>query len=64
MGSITGLKQGKFTSIDNSGQLRVGQDLNPGTAGQALVSGGRDEPARWDTHTGTIQPLTMGANLS
>jgi len=64
MGSITGLKQGKFTSLDNSGQLRVGQDLNPGTSGQALVSGGRDEPARWDTHTGTIQPLTMGSNLS
>jgi len=64
MGSITGLKQGKFTSLDNSGQLRVGQDLNPGTSGQALVSGGRDEPARWDTHTGTIQPLTMGTNLT
>ena len=64
MGSITGLKQGKFTSLDNSGQLRVGQDLNPGISGQALVSGGRDEPARWDTHTGTIQPLTMGTNLT
>jgi len=64
MGSITGLKRGAFTSIDNSGQLRVGPEINPGTAGQALVSGGPDEPARWDTHTGTIQPLTMGSNLS
>lgn len=64
MGSITGLKRGQFTSIDNSGQLRVGPEINPGTAGQALVSGGPDEPARWDTHTGTIQPLTMGSNLS
>ena len=64
MGSITGLKRGQFTSIDNSGQLRVGPEINPGTAGQALVSGGPDEPARWDTHTGTIQPLTMGTNLS
>ena len=64
MGSITGLKRGAFTSIDNSGQLRVGPEINPGTAGQALVSGGPDEPARWDTHTGTIQPLTMGTNLS
>ena len=64
MGSITGLKRGQFTSIDNSGQIRLGAEINPGTAGQALVSGGADEPARWDTHTGTIQPLTMGTNLS
>lgn len=64
MGSITGLKRGQFTSIDNSGQIRLGSEINPGTAGQALVSGGPGEPARWDTHTGTIQPLTMGTNLS
>jgi len=64
MGSITGLKQGKFTSIDNSGEIRLGNTLNSGTAGQALVSGGPNEPVRWDTHTGTIQPLTIGTNLS
>ncbi len=64
MGSITGLKRGAFTSIDNSGQFRVGAEINPGLAGQALVSGGPDEPSRWDTHTGIIQPLTMGTNLS
>ena len=64
MGSITGLKRGQFTSIDNSGEIRLGSEINPGTAGQALVSGGPGEPARWDTHTGTIQPLTMGTNLS
>lgn len=64
MGSITGLKQGKFTSIDNSGEIRLGNTLNSGTAGQALVSGGPNEPVRWDTHTGTIQPLTMGSNVS
>lgn len=64
MGSITGLKKGAFTSIDNSGQIRLGASIDAGTAGQALVSGGPDEPARWDTHTGTIQPLTMGSNLS
>jgi hypothetical protein len=52
------------TSIQNSGQFYLGNDINPGTAGQALVSAGPDEPARWDTHTGIIQPLTMGTNLS
>jgi len=64
MGSITGLKTGAFTSIDNSGEIRLGNTLNSGTAGQALVSGGPNEPVRWDTHTGTIQPLTIGTNLS
>ena len=37
MGSITGLKRGQFTSIDNSGQIRLGDEINSGTAGQALV---------------------------
>jgi len=64
MGSITGLKTGVFTSIDNSGEIRLGTEINPGTAGQALVSGGPNQPARWDTHTGAIQPLTMGTDLS
>ena len=64
MGSITGLKTGNFTSINNSGQIRLGAQINPGTAGQALVSSGPDDPATWGTHTGVIQPLTMGTDLS
>jgi len=64
MGSITGLRKGAFTSIDNSGEIRLGNTLNSGTAGQALVSGGPNAPARWDIHTGTINPLTMGSNVS
>ncbi len=64
MSSITGLKRGAFTSIDNSGEIRLGAEINPGTAGQALVSGGPDQPAVWDTHTGIIQPLTAGANIT
>lgn len=64
MGSITGLKKGAFTSIDNSGEIRLGNNINPGVAGQALVSGGPNQPTRWDTHTGNIQPLTMGTDLS
>ena len=62
--SFNGLKNVAATSIQNSGQFYLGNDINPGTAGQALVSAGPDEPARWDTHTGIIQPLTMGTNLS
>ena len=64
MSSITGLKKGTFTSIDNSGEIRLGTDIDPGTAGQALLSGGADEPAVWGTHTGIIQPLTAGTNVN
>ena len=64
MSSITGLKKGSFTSIDNSGEIRLGAEINPGTAGQALLSGGADEPAVWGTHTGIIQPLTAGTNVN
>ena len=64
MSSITGLKTGKFTSIDNSGEIRLGAEINPGTAGQALLSGGSQEPAVWGTHTGIIQPLTAGTNVN
>jgi hypothetical protein len=64
MGSITGLKTGNFTDINNSGEIRLTDQLISGTAGQALISGGEGEPATWGTHTGIIQPLTMGTDLS
>tara|TARA_R100001440_G_scaffold7114_2_gene14217 strand:- start:4312 stop:5712 length:1401 start_codon:yes stop_codon:yes gene_type:complete len=65
MSSITGLKTGKFTSIDNSGEIRLGDEINPGTAGQVIISAGADEPAVWGTAAGHIaNPLTMGANVS
>lgn len=64
MSSFNGLKKISATDIQNSGRFYLGSGVNAGTAGQALVSGGPNEPARWDTHTGTIQPLTMGANVS
>ena len=64
MASINGLKKIAATDIQNSGRFYLGNQLDTGTAGQALVSAGPHEPARWDTHTGTIQPLTIGTNLS
>jgi hypothetical protein len=64
MTSINGLRQISATSIQNSGEIYLGNNIDPGTAGQALVSGGPNEPARWDVHTGTINPLTMGTDLS
>jgi hypothetical protein len=64
MSSITGLKRGRFTSVDNSGEIRLGSQIDSGTSGQALISAGPNEPAFWGTHTGAIQPLTMGTDLS
>ena len=64
MASFNGLKTIAATDIQNSGRFYLGNQLDTGTAGQALVSSGPNEPARWDTHTGTIQPLTIGNNLS
>ena len=64
MGSINGLKNIAATSIQNSGQIYLGNNIDAGTAGQALVSNGPNQPASWDIHTGTIQPLTMGTDLS
>ena len=64
MGSITGLKTGNFTDINNSGEFRVTDQQLSGTAGQALISGGEGEPVTWGTHTGTINALTMGTDLS
>jgi len=63
--SITGLKTGNFTSVNNSGEIRLGTTINPGTAGQTIISGGANEPVVWGTAAGHIaNPLTMGANVS
>ena len=54
MSSITGLKKGTFTSVDNQGEFRLGDTLDSGTAGQALLSGGVQQPTSWGTPAGTI----------
>ena len=65
MGSITGLNTGVFTSIDNSGEIRLGANIDPGTAGQVIVSAGVDEPAIWGTNSALLpNALTMGTNVS
>ena len=65
MGSITGLKRGSFTSVDNSGEFRLDTDLDPGTAGEVIVSGGPDQPVAWGPN-GVAVPnaLTMGTNVN
>ena len=65
MSSITGLKKGTFTSVDNQGEFRLGDTLDSGIAGQALLSGGVQQPTSWGTPAGTIaNALTAGANVT
>jgi len=46
--SFTGLKTGNFTDINNQGEIRLGTDLETGTAGQVIKSQGETLPAIWD----------------
>jgi len=65
MGSITGLKKGSFTSIDNSGEFRLDTNLDSGTVGEVIVSGGPNQPATWGPN-GVAVPnaLTAGTNIT
>tara|TARA_E500000318_G_scaffold23224_2_gene23629 strand:+ start:491 stop:1453 length:963 start_codon:yes stop_codon:yes gene_type:complete len=65
MSSINGLKRISATSIDNTGVIRLGNQLNPGVTGQVIKSNGGDAPAAWANETPhTNERLTMGTNLS
>lgn len=65
MSSTNGLVRISATSIDNSGEIRLGTNINPGTAGQVIKSQGENQPAIWENETAhTNQPLTMGNNLT
>ena len=65
MGSINGLKKIAATSIQNSGEFILTNQLDPGTAGQVIISAGPNEPALWGNNSATIpNALTMGTSLS
>jgi len=65
MSSITGLKKGSFTSVNNSGEFRLGTNLDSGTAGEVIVSGGVNQPVAWGANGVAVpNPLTMGANVN
>ena len=65
MVSFTGLRTGNFTSVNNTGQLRLGSSLDPGTTGQVVISNGPDNGISWGANS-TVTPnaLTMGTNLN
>tara|TARA_R100001594_G_scaffold145018_1_gene194709 strand:+ start:84 stop:1304 length:1221 start_codon:yes stop_codon:yes gene_type:complete len=64
--SFTGLKTGNFTDINLDGEIRLTNDLLPGTAGQVLQSQGETLSATWANPTATAvpNPLTMGTNIT
>ena len=65
MSSFNGLKRIAATSIQNSGPFILGNQLDPGTAGQVIVSNGANESATWGTNSATLpNALTMGTDLS
>ena len=65
MVTFTGLKAGNFTSVDNSGQLRLGDTLDPGIVGQVVLSNGENNPISWGSNNSiTPNALTMGTNLN
>ena len=64
MASINGLSNIAATSIQNSGEFYLGNNLDPGTAGDTIVSAGPNLAVSWGTHTGTINALTAGTNIT
>ena len=54
MGSINGLSKIAATSIQNSGEFILTNQLDPGTAGQVIISAGPNEPALWGNNSATI----------
>ena len=65
MSSITGMKTGNFTDINNQGELRLGDALDAGTPGQVLISDGQQRSVYWGANSGVVpNALTMGTSLS
>tara|TARA_R110002167_G_scaffold80726_2_gene221698 strand:+ start:1249 stop:2490 length:1242 start_codon:yes stop_codon:yes gene_type:complete len=64
MASINGLSSISATSIQNSGEFYLGNNLDSGQAGDTIVSNGANQAVSWGTHTGTINALTAGTNIS
>jgi len=65
MGSITGMKDIDATNISNSGEFRLGNSIDSGTAGQVILSGGPNAPVAWGANGVAVpNPLTMGTNVN
>jgi hypothetical protein len=65
MSSINGLRELVGTSLDNSGVIRLGNQLNPGTTGQVIKSNGVNNAAAWgDESIHTNEKLNIGNKVN
>ena len=65
MGSITGMNDISATNISNSGEFRLGNTIDSGTAGQVIHSGGPNQPASWGPNGDAVpNALTAGTNIT
>jgi len=65
MSSITGLKPLRGTSVQNTGQIYLGDTIDAGTTGEAIISAGPNVGATWGIPVGHIaNALTAGTNVS
>ncbi len=65
MASINGLTRVSATSIQNAGQIYLGNNLDSGTPGQVIISNGPQQAVSWGSNSATLPgALTMGTNLS
>ena len=65
MASINGLTQISATSIQNAGQIYLGNSLDSGSPGQVIISNGPQQAVSWGSNSATLPgALTAGTNLS
>ena len=65
MTSINGITRISATSIQNAGQIYLGNSLDSGTPGQVIISNGPQQAVSWGSNSATLPgALTAGTNLS
>ena len=65
MSGTSGLNTGDFTSVNVAYGIGVGVNANQGTDGQVLVSGGENQPNKWETPvSATMEKLNKGTNIT
>jgi hypothetical protein len=65
MASFNGLKKIAATDIQNSGRFYLGNQVDPGTAGQVIVSAGPNNPVEWGTNSAVLpNALSAGSHIT
>ena len=63
MTSINGITRVSATSIQNAGQIYLGNSLDSGSPGQVIISNGPQQAVSWGSNSATLPgALTAGTN--